>query len=270
MFDPRRAPLTQLYWLFDYDGSVCPHREEWEFGEYNPEKLCQILDALAKRSLSVMWNTGRSVESLSGQSPHYLKFKGFFEHAAFFWDGNKKVDLIHAKLSSEIVDRVVDWAQTRSNWLRLEFKSHSLRVIPLQAQDRSRLRAEFLNSELSDYLDQHSEVYTSEGWRAFEVLLSDAKKTKALSYLMRHEPSFAGALPVVVGDDLPDAGIVRDALAMGGYAFLVGSHCGWLANIPHKSSQVAFFSTPQELLNFLERMLSGELVSKISNKNPAL
>ncbi|HVJ66207.1 MAG TPA: hypothetical protein VM901_13195 [Bdellovibrionota bacterium] len=260
MSEPKSLPLARIFWLLDYDGSLCPHREAWEVGHYEPKVLRQILDALSSRSRGLMWNTGRSVESLATQAEDFLKHPGFFEHGTCFWDGQKKMDLVKTVLNPAIVEGVKAWADERREWIRLEFKTHSLRVIPMQEQDRSRLRAEFTSSKIFRAIAADPSIYASEGWRAFEILLTGANKAAAVDYLVSNVGAFKGALPVAVGDDMADSGVVRAVLSLGGHAFLVGNHCGWVADIPHKASQVSFFTSPQELLAHLSHVADkGEI-----------
>ena len=116
MSEPKPVSIAKIFWLLDYDGSMCPHREEWEFGHYNPESLCQILDTLAQKSRGLMWNTGRTVESLGSQSPNFMRHAGFFEHGAFFWDGKSKgtKNMIETARKQGLEVDVVNYAEEKS------------------------------------------------------------------------------------------------------------------------------------------------------------
>lgn len=256
----KSVPLTDVYWLLDYDGSLCAHREEWEFGHYEPKLLCQILDALAERSSGLDWNTGRSVESLGGQSAHFLKHPGFFEHGSYYWNGQSKEVLQSQQMPAAVIAMARAWVAERADWVHLELKTHSLRLIPIHARDRARLRSEFAASELNQILQKSPDLYGCESWRAFEIALKGTNKSKAITTLLAKDPKFARAVPIVVGDDIGDAEVAGAVLARGGFVFLVGSHCGWITKISHRASQVAFFATPQDLIDHLQVILkSGQI-----------
>ena len=68
------------------------------------------------------------------------------------------------------------------------------------------------------------------------------------------EPSTHGAIPVAVGDDSLDRPAIEEALNRGGYAILVGEHCGWATEIEHKAWQINYFNEPSEVLKFLAQL----------------
>lgn len=261
MADTKPVSLGQAFWLLDYDGSLCPHREQWEVGHYDASELSELLDELAQKSAGLIWNTGRSVDSLRGQCASFLKHQGFFEHGATFWDTNQAYDLIQNGLDKSVIDRVVAWFEPRQEWLRLEFKTHSLRLIPTLARDRSRLLTEFRDSTLGRELAKSERVYLSEGWRALEVVLAEVNKSNAIIEITKRMPAFSRAIPVAVGDDIGDRDIVAKVLSSGGYAYLVGTHCGWMSEVPHRASQVMFLDSPQDLLDHLRKVLQSGVLN---------
>lgn len=249
-------PLTKVFWLMDYDGSLCPHREAWEIGSYDPAELFVILSELSRFSAGLMWNTGRMLDSLSGQCADFLKFPGFFEHGATYWDTSQSKRIVDTELSESLKLSIEQWASSRQSWMRLEYKPQSLRLIPVSAQDLSRLKSEFLASGIFLRRDQtkgDDEFYVSQGWRALEVVCKGVNKSNAVDYLSANHERFQDSLPVAIGDDIGDFEVVSRVLARGGMAYLVGSHCGWISEIPHKASQVKFFRDPQALLKFLQK-----------------
>lgn len=243
----QEAPLNELTFYLDYDGSLCPHLEVWEERIYDPQVILDLMKNLSKKCKGVFWNTGRRPESLASVHRDFMKHSGFFMQGAGFWDQEKgqleelgpRVSDTWAKLYQEIIQ---EWPE-----LRLEIKSCSLRVAAFQKTGRAKLEA-FVQQEWQRELP---------GWhwhlgsRGAELLAEGVNKGSALSAMAKK----VGGVPVALGDDVLDQPALEEAIRLGGYGIVVGEHCGWATEIDHKASQLIFCENVDTALQFFDSLL---------------
>ena len=239
--------LSKCAFFLDYDGTLCPHTEVWEERVYNPQEIYSAVMQASRNVKSVMWNTGRRVESLAGVSENFLKFSGFFVQGSVLWDsstGTQKT--IGPKIPASLVGALQDLVQFEVQY-RLEIKETGARLAPIRRTQRKNIRKfiEGLNFVLPD--DWEWRI----GDRGAELLHKGFSKGLAVAHAYENKLVPSDAIPVVAGDDLFDRSAMEFALARGGYAILLGDGCGWITQIPHRSSQVIFFREPKDFLQFL-------------------
>jgi trehalose 6-phosphate phosphatase len=103
-----------------------------------------------------------------------------------------------------------------------------------------------LEGELHDVLARgDSGLVLSHGRRVFELVPRGATKGTALQRLMRR-PRFAGRIPVVVGDDMPDETALAAAAELGGVGLKVAGE--------HFASGATHFGGPGEVRRWLDEL----------------
>jgi len=240
--------LSKSVCFLDYDGTLCPHLEVWEDRIYGVQDIYHSVQSLAKKTLGVWWNTGRRVESLKSVSEKFLEHSGFFIQGSYHWDAEqKKLDQLGVSFPQEYSGHLLERFKSETQY-RLELKSTGARVVALRKTQKKFVK------KFVDTLGLNLEG----GWewrigeRGAELLHEKFSKGKALEYAFEKGFVPANAIPVVAGDDLFDRPAMEFALSRGGYAILVGDACGWITEIPHRSSQVVFFREPKDFLQFLK------------------
>ena len=240
--------LTQSAWFLDYDGSLCPHLEIWEERLYDATEIFQCLDTLSQKSAALFWNTGRRPESLFSVYEDFSKFPGYFIQGSVFYDSkNKKSDLLGPKLPEELVRTYKELVE-RHPQFRLEIKETSLRIAPHKSLHVESLHSLVETHSLGTFA---SDWGWSKGRRGVELLARGIHKGTPLEMHLKANPSH---IPIAVGDDVFDMPAVSAALRFGGFAFLVGDHCGWITEIPHWAEQIKYFESPQMLLDWINRL----------------
>lgn len=244
----QNANLNNLVFFLDFDGSLCPHLEVWEERSYDPVAIQTLLNHVQAQSQGMFWNTGRRVESLASVHEDFLKFSGYFIQGSVFWDSIlKKQSLVGPSLPQKLAtfyeQHLVEFSS-----LRLEIKPSSLRIAPYQSASLE---------EVSDFLVK--EILPAEfnktwkwhvGSRGAELLAVGHDKSFALRDFYSKN-NHSKAMPVVVGDDILDRPAIEESIKRGGYAILVGEHCGWATEIEHKAWQVSYCDHPNDALHLL-------------------
>jgi hydroxymethylpyrimidine pyrophosphatase-like HAD family hydrolase len=222
--------------------------EVWEGVPYSTVDIHEALNKLSHKCLGVWWNTGRRVESLKSVSEDFLNYPGFFVQGSLHWDHQKKhVHQIGETLSQDIVKILFERIREHELSYRLEIKPTAARIASFRKTQRKYLK-KFIDS---------LEIPIPSSWewrigdRGAELLLKSCSKGSAIEYAYKNNLIPADAIPVVAGDDLLDRSAMEFALSKGGYAILVGESCGWITEIPHRSSQVMYFREPSDFLRFL-------------------
>lgn len=239
--------FARCAWFLDYDGTLCPHTEVWEERVYNPHEIYSSVLQANRNSKGVMWNTGRRVESLRGVSESFLNFSGFFIQGSVLWDAKEKAHKVIGHKFPEVLAESLMNQFRFENQYKLEIKETGARLAPVRRTQRKFIRkfVESLNYTLP--ADWEWRI----GDRGAEILHSGFSKGLSVAYAYKNKLVDEDAIPVVAGDDLFDRSAMEFALARGGYAILVGEGCGWITEIPHRSSQVIFFREPKDFLQFL-------------------
>lgn len=239
-----RDMMPRTRWFLDYDGSLCPHQEAWEERSYDPAEILDIVQALARATGGIFWNTGRRPESLGGVNPGFLAFPGYFIHGSCYRGADGRTEILGPEAPKELADDARAWIVGKDK-LKLEIKPTSIRISSLEARPLSSLEA--ARAALAPT--------TPEAWdwvmghRGVELLARGFDKAVALK---RELSAHADAVPVAVGDDVLDRPAIEAALRAGGYAVIVGGSCGWITQIPHKAHQLVFCETPRDVLNLIE------------------
>ena len=110
-------------------------------------------------------------------------------------------------------------------------------------------------SELRLFLES-PDFYTPNGWtwhvgaRGAELLPTGFDKSTALK-----RESITDGIPVAVGDDLFDGPAFQGAMARGGFAILVGEHCGFATKYQHQSWQSIYCDDSEEVLKKISELL---------------
>ncbi len=241
--------LSKSVYFLDYDGTLCPHLEVWEGVGYNPQDIQVTVQNLARKSLGVWWNTGRRTESLQAVNNELIKYPGFFVQGSVYWNPIEgKKELIGKELPQSFVTALSERMRSEESHYRLEIKPTAARVASFRKTQKKYLR-KFVDS---------LGIEIPSGWewrigdRGAEFLLKNCSKGSALQYAFENRLVARGSIPVVAGDDVFDRPAMEFALQNGGYAILVGEGCGWITEIPHRSSQVVFFREPKDFLQFLK------------------
>lgn len=228
----QEAPLNELTFYLDYDGSLCPHLEVWEERVYDPEIILDLMQRLSSKAAGVFWNTGRRPESLASVHKSFMEYSGFFMQGAGFWDHKRQsLEELGPRVPEEwapsYLKKIQQWPE-----LRLEVKACSLRVAAFQKSARAALE-DFVGQELARelpgwrwHLGSRGAELLAEGINKGTALVSAAKKF--------------GGIPVALGDDVLDRPALEEAIKLGGYGVVVGEHCGWATEIDHKASQLVF------------------------------
>lgn len=240
--------LSKCAFFLDYDGTLCPHLEVWEGIAYNAQDIQESLNNLSKKSRSVFWNTGRRTESLESVYAPFMEHSGFFVQGSIYWDvAKKQSQSLGIGLPSELEKVLRNKISEHELAYRLEIKPTAARIASLHKTQRKYLR------KFIDSLD----IPLSPEWewrigdRGAELLQKKCSKGTALEYAYTHKLIPEDSIPVVAGDDWLDREAMEVALARGGFAILVGESCGWVTEIPHKSSQVLYFREPRDFLSFI-------------------
>ncbi len=245
----QEAPLQELVFFLDYDGSLCPHLEVWEERIYDPDEIYDLVLRLKRAPVrEIYWNTGRRVESLASVSEKLLEFSGYFIQGSVCWDAKTKVEtLLGPAVHQEWVDL---YERSLESWkgLKLEQKPSSLRIAPYQNGDMDQLKEYFDKVKHPILGDWQWHV----GARGAELLSKKFDKGFAVRDGLRRTPG----IPVAIGDDSLDAPAVREAIASGGYAILVGEHCGWATEIDHKASQLIYCNDVRQAKALLHSMVA--------------
>jgi trehalose-6-phosphatase len=239
--------LKKTQWFLDFDGSLCPHIEVWQERNYDPQRIFNLLSRLSKKCSGIYWNTGRRPESLAGVLPDFMKFPGYFIHGSVRWDDrSQKSELLAPVIPSSVVE-FFENALKAHRELRLEIKPTGLRIAPFDPQQLPKLE---LFMETTDF-------QTPEGWtwmkgaRGAELLATGFDKGLALRRECR-----AGLIPVVIGDDRFDGPAFEEALRRGGFAFLVGEHCGFSTEIEQQAWQTIYHDDSTKVLARIEKLLA--------------
>jgi hypothetical protein len=242
--------LARTVWFLDFDGSLCPHLEVWQQRTYDPAQIAALVSDLARAARGVFWNTGRRVESLGSVNEAFLEHSGYFMQGAARWDAKSRQEtLVGVPLPEGYEPQIRSLLASKPRF-RLEVKRASLRVAPFVETEIADLRALFLDPVFPRLPGWTWHV----GARGAELLHDSFDKGHALRAEMKRFP--ADSLPVAVGDDLLDKPAVEAALAMGGYAILVGENCGWATEIPHLASQLVVVRDPDEALSRIRALLA--------------
>ncbi len=240
--------LARSAWFLDYDGTLCPHLEVWEERGYRVEDISSAVNNLAKKSCKVMWNTGRRPESLGGVKKQFLDYSGYFIHGSVFWDSEKQeAKFLGVSFPKEYADSLSRRMEEEKTY-RLEIKSCGARLAPFQKTQKKFIK-KFVESL---GLSFSSEWEWRIGDRGAELLHKDFTKGSAVECAYTQNLVKSDCVPVVAGDDLFDRAAMEYALANNGYAIILGEGCGWITEIPHKSSQVLYFREPRDFLLFLK------------------
>lgn len=240
--------LAKSVWFLDYDGTLCPHLEVWEELIYRPEDIYSTVSFLARRSAGVFWNTGRRVESLGAVNDKFLEFPGYFVQGSVFYNASTQAsETIGAQLPAAVVENLQSRLATEKLY-RLEIKPTSARLAPLRKTQKKYIRkfVESLGITLPDAWEWRV------GDRGAEILHKQFSKGSAMAEAWNQQRVAPDAVPVVAGDDYFDRAAMEFALSRGGYVVLIGEGCGWITEIPHKSSQVIYFREPRDFLMFLK------------------
>lgn len=243
--------LAKSVFFLDYDGTLCPHIEVWESRDYNTIDINNAVRNLSLKSLGAWWNTGRRVESLGSVSEDFLNYPGFFVQGSLRWDPqDKKAHQIGKILPDSIIQRLFAIIRDHETNYRLEIKPTAARIASVQKTQKKYLKK---------FIDSLDLVLPTEwewrvGDRGAELLLKECSKGSALEYAYKNKLVPEDAIPIVAGDDLFDRPAMEFALERGGYAVLVGESCGWITEVPHRSSQVLFFREPSDFLSFLKSL----------------
>ncbi len=233
------VPLTKTLWFLDYDGSLCPHQEVWEARAYNPEDIYLAVKNLAAKAGEVFWNTGRRPESLYGVHPEFRRFAGYFVHASVYCPpltGEPRQIAPDAPKSFTAQCTAFAEKNPRYNY---EIKPTSLRFTPLNQDHFDDMKKDMVG------------LKPPVGWRwvwgsrAAELFADNFDKGAAVLRELENRPEF---IPVAVGDELLDRPAIEAALRMGGYAFVVGQACGFIAEIPHSNHQLVYCDDPADAL----------------------
>jgi len=240
--------LAKSAWFLDYDGTLCPHQEVWEERQYRPEDILSAVQLLHKRAPALFWNTGRRMESLQGVNARFLDYPGYFVQGSFYWNSDTQKNEQIGMLFPDSLTQTLKERLANEKQYRLEIKPTGARIAPLRRTQKKYLRKfiESLNITLSG--DWEWRI----GDRGGEILHKNFSKGSALEHAYKNKLIPEEAIPIVAGDDFFDRAAMEFALARGGYAVLVGEGCGWITEIPHRSSQVLYFREPRDFLMFLK------------------
>lgn len=244
-----RQLLERTAWFVDYDGSVCPHQEVWEERVYNPVDIHALLKRLRAKSGSLCWNSGRRPESLAGVLGDFLEFDGYFIHGSCAWKAAPEGSLAGIKeiIGSPVPDFLLRMATDffeRKKIFQLEVKPTSLRFTPARGQPMHDL-----DRELAVLRPQTPPEWRwIVGPRGAELLHKNFDKGLAVRREMAKTPNL---IPIAIGDDVFDRFAVEEVLKRGGFAILVGEHCGWITEVPHVGEQILYFEKPQGVLDLL-------------------
>jgi hydroxymethylpyrimidine pyrophosphatase-like HAD family hydrolase len=242
--------LSQTAWFVDYDGTLCPHQEVWEERVYDSQEISAAVKNLQKKVQGFFWNTGRRPESLASVNEEFKKFHGFFIQGTVFWSAEEQKDhLIGVEFPQHLSESLQNQMEFESQY-RLEIKPTGARVACLRKTQRKNIKkfAESLQLDLSAGWEWRV------GDRGAELLHIDYSKGTALHYAYEKKMIPEAAVPVAIGDDYFDRAAMEYALERGGYAILIGEGCGWITEVPHKSSQVVFFREPKDFLQFIKAL----------------
>lgn len=243
--------LSKSVYFLDYDGTLCPHMEVWEGVAYNPTDIFNSVSNLSKKSLGAWWNTGRRLESLKSVSEDFLKLSGFFVQGSIYWNTEKKNELhIGEELPKGVSEQLYEKIQPHELVYRLEIKPTAARIASFRKTQRKFLKKFVDSLEIKIPPEWEWRI----GDRGAELLLQRCSKGSALEYAYENGLVPNDSIPVVAGDDLLDRSAMEFALARGGYAILVGESCGWITEIPHRSSQVVYFREPSDFLQFIKSL----------------
>jgi len=241
-----REILAKTQWFLDFDGSLCPHLEVWQERSYDPARILRKVSELHRQSRGVFWNTGRRVESLGGIHASYLEFPGYFIHGSTRWTpDSKSLEVLAPTMPSEIVDRI-DAALKNHRELRLEKKPTGIRVAPFDPVSQGKVQDFF---ESADFFATPGWEWTI-GARGAELLAAGFNKGTPL----RRE-CIADVIPIAIGDDTFDGPAFEEAIQRGGFAIMVGEHCGFATKIAHQSWQLIYCDDSDEVINLLGRLL---------------
>lgn len=247
----QKAHLKDLVFFLDFDGSLCPHLEVWEERSYDPTGIESIVNRLHSLSRGVFWNTGRRVESLASVNENFLKLNGYFIQGSMRWDASQRQEKLCGPSVPQSLAKFYEENMQGQGTLRLEVKMSSLRVAPYQSGSLNDVGV------LLDKVPLPKEFETAWHWhrgaRGAELLAKGFDKSFALVDYYSHASS-SGAIPVAVGDDSLDRPAIEEALNRGGYAILVGEHCGWATEIEHKAWQITYCDQPSDVLNLLSQL----------------
>ena len=240
-----RELLKDIVWFFDYDGSLCPHQEVWELRAYNPQEIKDVLEHLKNLGSQIYWNTGRRPESLGDVQLDFLDYPGYFIQGAAVWDEKtKKARALAPLLPQDWVKKFTDTELFEEKVFRKEAKPHSFRVAPAQLAFLRELKAKV-----------HS-FGAPKGWkwvvgyRGAELLPEGFDKGSAIRLYYENSAN-SKKIPIAVGDDALDLPAIKECIERGGYGILVGEHCGWITNLPHKAQQLMYFDRPKDLHDYI-------------------
>lgn len=244
----QEAPLNELVFFLDYDGSLCPHLEVWEERVYDPKEIYDLVSGLKSGGArEIYWNTGRRVESLGGVCDEFLEFPGYFIQGSVYWDSKTKIETL---VGEALPDGLAEYySRTLRGWsgLRMEVKKSSLRIAPYQNGHMEQLREYFSKVAHSDLTGWQWHV----GARGGELLSHRYDKRFAVRDGLERSPG----IPVAIGDDTLDRPAIEEVIARGGYAILVGEHCGWATEIEHKASQLSYCNDISQAKGLLRSLI---------------
>jgi trehalose-6-phosphatase len=234
-----KKTLSKMVWFLDYDGSMCPHQEVWEERSYASKDILNVLSVIASMSHSLIWNTGRKVESLSSVDKNYLNYSGYFVQGSIYWDALAQLEFqIGPPLESSIKVDLLNFFRDKDHF-RVEIKPTSARVAPVDLKWLDELR-ELVEKKMAPLT--HAEWEWVTGTRGVELLAKGFNKKTAIERELLKVG--ASKIPIALGDDVFDRPAIEAALAAGGYGVLVGEGCGWITEVPHKPDRVMFFENP--------------------------
>ncbi len=240
--------LTEVVWFLDYDGSLCPHLEVWEERQYDAGEIFESVSNLKRKSKDVFWNTGRRTSSLFGVYEEFAQLSGFFVQGSLRYDAASQVTTrVGPALPQSVIDQYLSLADSHPDF-RLEIKETSLR---LAVRKNEKLDELLLLLDENPLKTEASAWNWVRGQRGVELLAKGFDKGSPVRSYMKANPT---ALPIAVGDDVFDVPAIVAAIEAGGWAFLVGDHCGWITQIPHRADQIKFFETPKDLLEWSARL----------------
>ncbi len=245
-----RRFLDRCLWFFDYDGTLCPHQEVWEERRYDPQQIYQLATELKKKSSDLLWNTGRRTESLFSVEKQFQDISGYFIQGSQFWNAkSKQLEQLSPPVDPHIVSL---WTNEIAQYkhMRFEAKISSCRIATTNP-DHSHQIANVVQSISPPPQNWQWHL----GGRGAELLCNGFNKASVIDhYLSTH--SKKDSIVIAAGDDFFDKPAIEKALQLGGYAILVGPHCGWITEIPHHPSHVLYFDTPSDLHNFLRNLMA--------------
>lgn len=252
------ARLSRTTWMFDYDGTLCPHREVHESRHEDPQHIVGLLKGLEGQGARVLWNTGRRPESLFSLSPLYREFSGYFIQGTQFWDCQRQETILIGRSVSSDLLAAIEELLGEYPLFHLEKKMSSLRLAMTQSQDvvgygeiqnqlAVRLNAIF---EMPRFAHLKGVWEWIVGHRGVELLQTDFGKGRAvIEDLTRNE---GRDLYIALGDDHFDRPALCEAAQRGGWAIMIGS-----AIASDSKGQWIRLDDTHRLLIGIEEMLAG-------------